>query len=270
MPELPEVETTRLGISPHVVGKKVTSVVVREDRLRWPISPGLAQSLTGLTIRDVKRRAKYLLFVTDRGRLMVHLGMSGSLRVLQTDHSPEKHDHVDIGFDDGTVLRYRDPRRFGSIFWLQDADSHELLDHLGPEPLSAGFDGDYLFHASRRRRVAIKTFLMNSHVVVGVGNIYANEALFRAGIRPDRLAMRVSRLRYQRLVEDVRGVLSEAIEAGGTTLRDFVKEDGSPGYFQSRLDVYGRKGEPCVNCSRPLVEIRQSQRTTVFCKSCQR
>lgn len=270
MPELPEVETTRLGISPHVVGKKVTSVEVREDRLRWPVSPGLAQSLTGLTIRDVVRRAKYLLFVTDRGRLMVHLGMSGSLRIVQKDHQPEKHDHVDICFNNSILLRYKDPRRFGSIFWLQDADSHELLDHLGPEPLSEQFDGDYLFSKSRNRRVAIKTFLMNSHIVVGVGNIYANEALFRAGIRPDRLAMRVSRQRYQKLVSAVRSVLTEAIEAGGTTLRDFVKEDGSPGYFQSRLDVYGRKGLPCVTCNRPLVEIRQSQRTTVFCQRCQR
>ena len=270
MPELPEVETTRRGISPHVIGKKVSWVDIRQDQLRWPVSPGLAQHLAGLIIRDVDRRAKYLLFITDHGRLMMHLGMSGSLRIMSRTVEPGKHDHVDIGFDDGSVLRYRDPRRFGSMFWLQDGDSHTLLDNLGPEPLSDEFNGHYLYQQSRQRRTAVKMFLMNSRIVVGVGNIYANEALFQAGIRPDRSAMRISEQRYQRLADAVRKVLTEAISAGGTTLRDFVREDGSPGYFHMQLTVYGRRNEPCVQCRHPLKEIRLSGRSTIFCQHCQR
>ena len=270
MPELPEVETTRRGIEPHVVGRKVTWMDVREPRLRWPIEESVSQSITGQTIESVDRRAKYLLLTSANGRLMIHLGMSGSLRVLRRKINPEKHDHVDIGLSDGGILRFRDPRRFGSIFWLQDNESHVLLDHLGPEPLSADFAGDYLFERSRGRRVAVKTLIMNSEIVVGVGNIYANEALYRAGIRPDRLAMRVGKARYERLAEVIKSVLAEAIAAGGTTLRDFVKEDGTPGYFSSKLEVYGRKDEPCLQCGRLLREIRQAGRSTVFCSHCQR
>ena len=244
--------------------------MVREHSLRWPVEDGLAQALTGQRITAVDRRAKYLLFRTGAGSLMVHLGMSGSLRVLPRDLPPRPHDHVDLLLDSGKLLRYTDPRRFGSMFWLPDGDSHWLLDDLGPEPLEAAFSGDYLYRLSRGRRVAVKTFLMNSHVVVGVGNIYANEALFQAGIRPGRLAGRISRTRYLRLAQEVRDVLAKAIAAGGTTLRDFVREDGSPGYFRHDLKVYGRGGEPCVTCSRPLTEIRLGQRTTVFCRQCQR
>ena len=270
MPELPEVETTRRGIEPHIVGRKVSWMEVREPRLRWPIEESVSQSITGQTIESVDRRAKYLLLTSAKGRLMIHLGMSGSLRVLKQRKNPDKHDHVDIGLSDGGILRFRDPRRFGSIFWLQDHDSHVLLDHLGPEPLSTSFSGDYLFARSRGRRVAVKTFIMNSQIVVGVGNIYANEALYRAGIRPDRLAMRVGKARCERLVDVIKSVLAEAIAAGGTTLRDFVKEDGTPGYFRSELEVYGRKDEPCLQCGRILREIRQAGRSTVFCSHCQR
>lgn len=270
MPELPEVETTRRGIEPHVVGRRVVAVDVRQPSLRWPVSDGLAQNLSGRTIDRVDRRAKYLLFVTTAGRLMVHLGMSGSLRVLGHAGSPEKHDHVDVILDNGTLLRYRDPRRFGSIFWLPNHESHILLDHLGPEPFADAFNGGYLYQRSRGRRVAVKLLIMNAEIVVGVGNIYANEALYRAGIRPDRAAMSISRSRYERLAGAIVEVLSEAIAAGGTTLRDFVREDGAPGYFQSSLDVYGRGGAACMGCGRALAEVRLGGRATVYCTRCQR
>jgi len=270
MPELPEVETTRSGIEPHLVGRKVKTVLVRESRLRWPVSPDLGQSVTGQVIDGVSRRGKYLLIETRRGKVMIHLGMSGSLRILAETVPVEKHDHVDLVLDDKKVLRFRDPRRFGSIFWLPGESSHKLLDKLGPEPLEPVFDGQYLFRRSRNRKVAIKQFLMDSQVVVGVGNIYANEALFLAGIRPDCLAGKVSRRRYDKLVNLIKQVLLAAIEAGGTTLKDFIHEDGSPGYFKQSLNVYGRGGEPCVNCEKPLTEVRMGQRTTVFCIRCQK
>jgi len=274
MPELPEVETTRRGIEPFVKGRRVTQVLVRESSLRWPVTDSLAQSLTGQRIERIDRRAKYLLFRTGAGSMMMHLGMSGSLRILDPAIPPRAHDHVDMVLDSGRMLRYTDPRRFGSIFWIDPdsaaTDSHWLLNELGPEPLGEAFSGAYLFDVSRARKVAVKTMLMNSHLVVGVGNIYANEALFAAGIRPDRLAGTISRARYDRLAEAVKRVLAKAIEAGGTTLRDFVREDGSPGYFRHELEVYGRGGEPCVTCGRPLREIRLAQRTTVFCARCQR
>ena len=233
------------------------------------MSEDLAQSLTGQTIESVDRRAKYLLFNTSSGRMMVHLGMSGSLRVLPGAVPPELHDHIDIRLDDERILRYRDPRRFGSVFWLPGTESHALLGELGPEPLSDDFDGSYLFRLSRRRKGPVKTFIMNSHVVVGVGNIYANEALFQAGISPVRAAGRISAPRYELLAAAIKDVLARAIEAGGTTLRDFVREDGSPGYFRHDLAVYGRGGEPCVVCGRALKEIRLGQRTTVYCTRCQ-
>lgn len=278
MPELPEVETTRRGIEPHVKDRKIKSVIVRERSLRWPVTDALAQLLTGQRIDRVERRAKYLLFRTKSGSLMVHLGMSGSLRVLPQATLAGTHDHVDLHLDGGRMLRYTDPRRFGSIFWIAAADglsaagpvSHWLLDDLGPEPLGADFSGEYLYRLSRGRRVAVKVLLMNSRIVVGVGNIYANEALFEAGIRPDRLAGRISRARYDRLAVAVKSVLVRAIAAGGTTLRDFVREDGSPGYFRHDLKVYGRGGEPCSRCGQPLKEVRLSQRTTVYCGHCQR
>jgi formamidopyrimidine-DNA glycosylase len=270
VPELPEVETTRRGIHPHVVGRQITNVLVREPRLRWPVTPALGQNLTGQKILDVSRRGKYLFVHTAAGRAMIHLGMSGSLRVLPSNTEAEKHDHIDLCLDDGLTLRYRDPRRFGSFFWLVGDDSHKLIEGLGPEPLSEGFDGDYLFARSRKKSVAIKQFVMDSKVVVGVGNIYANESLFMAGIRPDRKAGSLSRKRYLDLAARIKVVLSAAIEAGGTTLQDFVNENGEPGYFQQELKVYGRGGEPCSSCTRLLVEIRLGQRTTVYCQKCQR
>lgn len=270
MPELPEVETTRRGIEPHLVHRVVRGVLVRQPLLRWPVSEDLGQRLTGKTIDGVARRAKYLFLETADGRVMIHLGMSGSLRILPARVPPEPHDHVDILLDNDTTLRYRDPRRFGSIFWIRPGEAHKLTSSLGPEPLSMEFDGDYLYRVSRGRRLAVKSLLMNSRIVVGIGNIYANEALFAAGIRPDRAAGRISRDRYARLAEAVQAVLREAIDAGGTTLRDFVREDGSPGYFRQALGVYGRGGEPCPRCARPLRESRLGQRSTVWCAQCQR
>jgi formamidopyrimidine-DNA glycosylase len=270
MPELPEVETTRRGIEPHVIGKTITQVLVRQANLRWPVSPELSQVLTGDRIARVERRAKYLLFSATSGQMMIHLGMSGSLRIVKQSTELKKHDHIDIVFDDGSVLRYHDPRRFGSVFWLPEPGSHELLAELGPEPLSSDFDGQYLYERSRGRKVAVKLFVMNSKVVVGVGNIYANEALFSSGIRPDRPAGKISRQRYDRLAECIKQVLTDAIASGGTTLRDFVREDGSPGYFKQQLAVYGRGGEDCVSCARTLRETRLGNRTTVHCSNCQR
>ena len=270
MPELPEVETTRRGIEPHLLGKRVSHVLVREPRLRWPVSDELTQSLTGQVIEAVERRAKYLLVKTRAGRVMIHLGMSGSLRVLSGSSEVGKHDHIDIGLGNDQLMRYRDPRRFGSVFWLPGESSHALLADLGPEPLGDTFDGAYLHAVSRGRKTAVKSFLMNSHVVVGVGNIYANEALFLAGIRPDVAAGKISRPRYARLVTVIREVLASAIAAGGTSLKDFVREDGSPGYFKQALKVYGRGGQACSHCSSVLAEIRLGQRTTVFCRRCQR
>jgi formamidopyrimidine-DNA glycosylase len=237
--------------------------------LRWPVADDLPQRITGLTVNDVDRRGKYLLLETTQGRLMIHLGMSGSLRVLPEGTPVEKHDHIDLLFDDRRVLRYRDPRRFGSFFWLPETESHSLLDSLGPEPLSDQFDGDYLFSLSRKKSMAIKQFVMDSKVVVGVGNIYANESLFLAGIHPARKAGSVSKKRYLVLADHIKQVLAAAIKSGGTTLRDFVKEDGEPGYFSQALRVYGRGGEPCVGCGAKLADIRLGQRTTVFCRRCQ-
>ena len=269
MPELPEVETTRRGIAPHTCGKSVAQVIVRESRLRWPVPPDLSQVLTGQTITAVRRRAKYLLLDTPAGTLMVHLGMSGSLRIMSASAPALFHDHIDIVLDNGFCLRYNDPRRFGSMHWLA-SDDHELLNHLGPEPLSDNFSDSYLYKKSRGKRVAVKQFLMDGKVVVGVGNIYANEALFMAGIRPDRAAGRIGQARYAALVACVKDVLGGAIEQGGTTLRDFVGGDGKPGYFAQHLRVYGRADQPCRVCKARLREIRQNNRTTVFCPVCQR
>ena len=269
MPELPEVETTRRGIAPHIDGRHVAAVIVREPRLRWPVPADLARLMNGAQFLAARRRAKYLLLDTEQGTLMVHLGMSGSLRLMPADSPPLFHDHIDIVLDSGLCLRYNDPRRFGSFHWLE-SDRHALLDHLGPEPLSTAFDGAYLYAKSRKRKIPIKQFIMDGKVVVGVGNIYANEALFMAGIRPDRAAGRVSLVRYMALADDIKTILTGAIEQGGTTLRDFVGSDGQPGYFAQQLRVYGRNGQPCRACKTTLVEIRQSGRSTVFCRQCQR
>ncbi|MBT3426203.1 MAG: bifunctional DNA-formamidopyrimidine glycosylase/DNA-(apurinic or apyrimidinic site) lyase [Gammaproteobacteria bacterium] len=269
MPELPEVETTRAGIEPHIKGQRIDAVHVREYQLRWPISPGLGQSVTGKVVREVKRRAKYLLLDTHEGQIMLHLGMSGSLRILSEQIEAQAHDHVDFLFSNGKLLRYRDPRKFGSIFWLPD-DEHKLLNHLGPEPLLEEFTPSYLFAQCRGRKVAIKTLIMNAQIVVGVGNIYANEALFSAGIRPTFPAGKLSLNRCTRLVEAIRVVLGKAIAAGGTSLRDFSKEDGTPGYFRQALQVYGRDGEDCYFCQKPLKAVRLGGRATVYCSRCQR
>jgi formamidopyrimidine-DNA glycosylase len=270
MPELPEVETTRRGISPHISGKCVSGVIVRNPSLRWPVSRRLAAELTGQTIQSVERRAKYLLLRTGRGTAIIHLGMSGSLRIVEPGRLPGKHDHVDILFED-CALRLTDPRRFGSLHWTRrPPEQHRLLCELGPEPLGPTFSGDYLYRVSRGRKVAIKQFIMNSHVVVGVGNIYANEALYMAGINPRRAAGRIGRQKYLLLDEVIREVLSDAIAEGGTTLRDFVNGNGEPGYFRLQLNVYGKAGEPCISCRARIREIRQGQRATFYCPVCQK
>ena len=271
MPELPEVETTRRGLAPHVEGQRITQVQVFEPRLRWPVDPGLAQVLTGLTVARLERRAKYLLFHLGTGALMVHLGMSGSLQLKHPPFERLRHDHVLLALGSGAVLVFNDPRRFGSMHWLGGApEDHRLLAHLGPEPLSPAFDGAYLAAQAKGRSAPVKAFLMDGSVVVGVGNIYATEALFLAGIHPRRPARRISAARYDRLATEVRTVLTQAIAAGGTTLRDFVDGSGRPGYFQQTLHAYGRAGQPCPRCTTPLKGERLAQRATVFCPRCQR
>jgi len=270
MPELPEVETTRRGLAPHVEKRRVKSVLLRRPDLRWPIPPEVSQDLPGQRIDAVRRRAKYLLLDTAAGSALLHLGMSGSLRVLPAKTAPTAHDHVDIALDSGRVLRFNDPRRFGCLLWQAPGETHELLRDLGPEPLSDAFDGDYLLERSRGRSAPVKTFLMDQRIVVGVGNIYAAEALFAAGISPLRAAGRVSRERYGLLAEEVKRILAYAIARGGTTLRDFLNPDGAPGYFEQELSAYGRGGEPCPRCGRPLKEASLGQRTTVWCGRCQR
>ncbi|GGO88795.1 formamidopyrimidine-DNA glycosylase [Marinobacterium nitratireducens] len=270
MPELPEVETTRRGVAPYLEGHRVESVVVRQPRLRWPVPPDLAELLAGQRPREVARRGKYLLIGFGHGTVLVHLGMSGSLRLVPRDQPPGRHDHLDLVLDSGLALRLTDPRRFGAVLWQSPGEVHQLLASLGPEPLSENFDAGCLQRACKGRRSPIKQLIMDSKVVVGVGNIYANEALFAAGIHPKRAAGRISPQRLERLVVEIKTVLARAIEQGGTTLRDFVGGDGKPGYFSQQLMVYGRAGEPCVRCGAPLREIRLGQRSTVFCADCQR
>jgi len=270
MPELPEVETSRRGIAPLLEGHIVSDVVVRQRQLRWPVPRGLKKRLAGRELMLVERRAKYLLLRFSSGTLIIHLGMSGSLRVLPADTPADTHDHVDIVFGP-LCLRLRDPRRFGAVLWQSGPpEQHELLRRLGPEPLSDDFDTDHLAAAARGRRLPIKQLIMDGKVVVGVGNIYANEALFQAGIHPLRAAGRIGYQRLARLVDAIKQVLAAAIEQGGTTLRDFQREDGRPGYFAQELQVYGRGGEPCPACGRPLKEVRLGQRSTVYCGHCQR
>ena len=270
MPELPEVETTRRGIVPLLCGRDVTAVKVHDRRLRRPVSRNLSSILTGARLSAVTRRAKYLLFDFPRGTLITHLGMSGSLRVVDASVPRQPHDHVEIIFRGDRCLRLHDPRRFGLMLWtIGDPMAHELLRDLGPEPFDATFTGAYLYHRARGRTVAIKNYLMDARVVVGVGNIYASEALFRAGIHPVRAAGRIGLERYESLVSEITVVLREAIEAGGTTLRDFVRDDGRPGYFRHQLRVYGRAGDPCVRCRKPLKMSVIGQRSSFFCSHCQ-
>jgi formamidopyrimidine-DNA glycosylase len=275
MPELPEVETTRRGLAPHLEGHRIEAVTLRRPDLRWPIPPQVKRLLPGQRIEAVRRRAKYLLLDTGAGSAVLHLGMSGSLRVLPARTPVTAHDHVDLVLeasarDGARVLRFNDPRRFGCLLWQPPGKTHELLRDLGPEPLSDDFDGDELFARSRERKAPVKVFLMDQKVVVGVGNIYAAEALFAAGISPLRPAGRVSRERYRALADAVKAILAAAIARGGTTLRDFISPDGAPGYFEQELAAYGRGGEPCPRCRRPLRSAPIGQRATAWCGHCQR
>jgi formamidopyrimidine-DNA glycosylase len=253
-----------------VTGRRVTGLVVREPRLRWPVDPALPERVRGTSIERVERRAKYLLLRTQAGTMILHLGMSGSLRVLPAATPPGPHDHLDLLFEGGQALRLTDPRRFGCLLWARDPDRHPLLAGLGPEPLEPGFTGACLYRAGRGRRAPVKSLIMDGRVVAGVGNIYASESLFLAGIHPARAAGRIGPPRYERLAAAVRQVLAEAIEAGGTTLRDFVGADGRPGYFGQRLRVYEREGDPCDGCGRPLRRRVIAQRASYYCPACQR
>ena len=270
MPELPEVETTRRGILPHVEGRVISDVAIHNRSLRWPVPHHFRRKVAGQKVATVTRRAKYLLFQLTTGTFMLHLGMSGSLRVCRADEPRKKHDHVEFLIDDGSLLRFNDPRRFGSLLWLGNSPyDHKLLKHLGPEPFDNAFSGDWLFERSRGRKLAIKSFIMDARQVVGVGNIYANEALFLAGIRPGVAAGRVSRARYQRLAQAIIDRLQASIEQGGTTLRDFVGSDGKPGYFKQSLYVYERHEQPCRVCSTPIRHRQLNQRSTYYCPACQ-
>ncbi|EIJ33559.1 bifunctional DNA-formamidopyrimidine glycosylase/DNA-(apurinic or apyrimidinic site) lyase [Thiothrix nivea] len=270
MPELPEVETTRRGIEPWLQGQTIAKVMVRQPKLRWPV-PAEISVLEGQVVQELTRRGKYILLHTQAGVALIHLGMSGSLRIVEAGLEPRKHDHFDLVLASGKAVRYHDPRRFGALLWTEEnPQQHALLRTLGPEPLGDAFDGDYLYQQSRTRKVSVKEFIMNAHIVVGVGNIYANEALFLARIDPRRAAGRVSRERYHALAQAIRQILAYAIECGGTTLRDFVREDGSPGYFQLELMVYDRAEQLCSACQAPIRRITQGQRSTWFCPVCQR
>ena len=270
MPELPEVETTRRGIEPGLTGAKIERVVVRDRRLRWPVPAGLEAGLAGQTVTAVERRAKYLLIRTTAGTLIAHLGMSGHLRFVEPGTAPGKHDHLDFELGADKTLRFNDPRRFGCMLWTTaDPLAHPLLADLGPEPLSDEFNGRYLHAVSRGRRIAIKPHLMNARVVVGVGNIYASEALYRAGIHPKRAAGRIAAGRMELLAAAVKEILAASIRFGGTTLRDFYAGDGKPGYFRNELAVYDRADEPCLKCGKPIRQVVLGQRSTYYCPGCQ-
>lgn len=270
MPELPEVETTLRGIEPYLKDQKISQIIIRHPRLRWPIPKEIVPLLKNSMIQSVTRRAKYLLIETAKGTLILHLGMSGSLRVLKAEKPPQKHDHFDIILASGIILRYTDPRRFGALlFTSKDPLQHTLLKELGPEPLSSQLTGKYLYERAQSRKVALKVFIMDSKVVVGVGNIYASEALFAAHLNPHLPVHTVSREQFTTLVTEIKKVLRAAIKQGGTTLKDFSHGEGKPGYFKQQLNVYGRGGLPCVRCKTPLAEDRLGQRSTVFCLHCQ-
>lgn len=268
MPELPEVETSRRGIEPHLVGENIQYITVRNARLRWPVSPEL-EALSDVPVVSVQRRAKYLLIELPQGWIIIHLGMSGSLRVLSSQSPPAKHDHVDMVMANGKILRYTDPRRFGCWLWTRSLDDHPVLTHLGPEPLSSVFTADWLHSRSLRKKVAIKPWLMDNKLVVGVGNIYASESLFMAQIHPDRQAASLSIAECERLVNAIKQVLERSIAQGGTTLKDFLQSDGKPGYFAQELQVYGREGEPCRQCGTLISAGKHGQRRTYWCRHCQ-
>lgn len=270
MPELPEVETTCKGIAPHIAGQRISNIILRNANLRYRVSDNFKTDAIGSVIDKVERRAKYILLRTASGTMIIHLGMSGNLRVVQNDVPYNKHDHVDIIFDNSLCLRLHDPRRFGCVIWTQEnPKQHKLLKDLGIEPFDSAFNGNLLFACSRGKKITIKQFIMDGRIVVGVGNIYASEALFLAGIDPRHPAGRVSKSRYEKLASTIQSVLREAIESGGTTLRDFLNGDGKPGYFQQRLRVYGREGESCLICSQPINQQVLGQRASYFCRYCQ-
>ncbi len=289
MPELPEVETTRRGLAEHLIGATITDVIIRNPNLRWPIPKNLSKLLRGQKILTLTRRAKYLLADCGNGTLILHLGMSGSLRILPSNTPPEKHDHFDLVLSHPSsvrpepveglartdsshkLMRLRDPRRFGAVLWHEgDVAIHPLLATLGPEPLEENFNARYLYQATRGRRISIKQCIMDNHVVVGVGNIYANESLFRSGIKPQLAAGKLSLPRCEKLVTEIRATLQAAIAKGGSTLRDFVHSDGSSGYFQQEYFVYGRTGEPCRKCGAMIKQIKQGQRSSFYCEVCQK
>ncbi len=269
MPELPEVETSRRGISPHLVGHTIQHAIVRNGRLRWPVSDEIYR-LSDVPVISVQRRAKYLLLELPDGWIIIHLGMSGSLRILSEELPAEKHDHVDLVMSNGKVLRYTDPRRFGAWLWAPQLEGHSVLAHLGPEPLSEAFNGAYLHQRSLKKNTAIKPWLMDNKLVVGVGNIYASESLFAAGIHPDRMARSLSVAECELLAQAIKAVLLRSIEQGGTTLKDFLQSDGKPGYFAQELQVYGREGEPCRVCGAPISATKHGQRRTFYCRHCQK
>ncbi len=269
MPELPEVETTRRGITSQISGCAFEKVIIRNASLRWPVPLSLKSRLKGQTVKTIERRGKYLLLRCTAGTLMIHLGMSGSLRLAPLREAPMKHDHIDLIFNSSYLLRYHDPRRFGSFHWIKRGEEHPLLASLGPEPLSKQFDGDYLFEKSRGRYISVKQLIMDGKIVVGVGNIYASEALFLSGIRPGNASKRISRARYWKLVDAIKFVLERAIEQGGTTLRDYVGASGLPGYFSVKLNVYGREGEKCNQCAAIIRSKVLAQRTSFYCPTCQ-
>lgn len=269
MPELPEVETTRRGIAPFVEGRVMTRVILKRRTLRWPIPRAVEQHLPGQRIDAVQRRAKYLLLRSSAGSALIHLGMSGSLRITQPDAPWRKHDHWAFDLDSGGELRFNDPRRFGCLLWEPPGTVHPLLRNLGPEPLGDDFDGDVLWAASRGHHATVKSLLMDQSVVAGVGNIYASEALFTARVDPRRAAGRVARARYARIAAAIRSVLGYSIARGGTTIRDFIAPDGEQGHFEQELQVYGRAGEPCKVCDTPIKSAVIAQRTTYWCPHCQ-
>ena len=269
MPELPEVEVSRLGITPWLQDQTITNIIVRDSRLRWPVPEALQQAC-GHTIQHIRRRAKYLLIHVGAGDIVLHLGMSGKLRVIDAKHPPVKHDHIDIVLSNGKCLRYNDPRRFGACLWQPNDILLPLLSKLGPEPLTDDFTSQRLVTLAKGRKSPVKTFIMDNEVVVGVGNIYANEALFMAGIDPRRAAGRVSAKRYTALTQNIKTVLEKAIAQGGTTLKDFAQSDGNPGYFAQHLRVYGRAGKPCEVCETEIKSVVIGQRNTFFCPDCQR
>lgn len=271
MPELPEVETSRRGIEPHLLNHRISAIAIREHRLRWPIPADLPHLASGQKILQVCRRAKYIYLRLGNGNIIIHLGMSGSLRICDKDTVPEKHDHIDIQVCNNKILRLRDPRKFGCVLWEpSDIGQHRLIKPLGPEPLDDTFDARYLHDRANKRQCSVKTLIMNSHIVVGVGNIYASEALFRAGISPKRKAGNISLARYEQLVAAIKLTLQLAIKEGGTTLRDFTSSSGQPGYFAQKLLVYGRTGESCTQCGEPIKQISQQARSTFYCPKCQR